>query len=76
VILSQSGLWHAEHLEGYLGFHVREPQLQQVQEGITAVTLNTQIEFIGGVKDEFCGSRCLALDDSGYVVDSQVLPDG
>ena len=76
VILSQSGLGHAENLEGYLGFHMCKPQFQQVQESITAVTLNAQIEFIRGVKDEFCGARCLALDDSGYEIDAQILPDG
>lgn len=76
VILSQSRLGHAENLEGYLGFHMCEPQFQQVQESIAAVTLNTQIEFIRGMQDEFCGARCLALDDSGYEIDAQILPDG
>jgi len=76
VILSQSGLGHAENLEGNLGFHMSEPQFQQVQESIAAVTLNAQIEFVRGVQDEFSGARCLALDDSGDEIDAEILPDG
>ena len=64
VILSQSGLRHTENFEGNLGFHMSEPQFQQVQESISAVALNTQIEFIRGMKDEFSGPSSLALDDS------------
>jgi hypothetical protein len=53
-----------------------EPQFQQVQESIAAVTLNTQIEFVRGMQDEFGGARCLALDYSGYEIDAQILPHG
>jgi len=42
-----------------------EPQFQKVQEGFTAIALDSKVEKIWGMQDEFIGACRLAFNDAG-----------
>jgi hypothetical protein len=71
--LLQAWLRHTVHFEGDVGFHMREPQLQKVQESVTAVALDAHVEMVRRMQDELFGAGRLTLDDAVQFVDAQLL---
>ena len=74
VELFEDRLRHTVHFDGDVGFHMREPQLQKVQDGVTAVALDAHVEMVRRVQDELFRPGGLTLDHAVQFVDAQLLP--